>query len=125
MVEADFRNSSIFHIKTNKFVGLRSHHPEQLTLLSTFYASNQSFEPPFEAFVGAKLSNLQGRELIVGAFDYRPFVAVDFQRLPLYHDRAADNPSHLVHVDGTEIRLSHVFCELYNCSLQFDTSESR
>lgn len=76
-----------------------------------------------DLFSKNKLQNLQGREIIVGAFDYRPFMVVDFQRSPDYYDHAADNPRHRAHVDGTEMHIVHTFCEIYNCSVHVDTSE--
>ncbi|KAM7358165.1 uncharacterized protein ACRADG_003219 [Cochliomyia hominivorax] len=123
IIEADTYNSSKFLLKTNKFVGPNSQHPEELLYLSTFYGQNNTFVPEIDFSSHNKLKNLHGREIIVGAFDYRPFVAVDFERLPQYHDHAKDNPKHLVHVDGTEIRICHTFCKMYNCTVEFDTTE--
>ncbi|KNC22703.1 hypothetical protein FF38_01655 [Lucilia cuprina] len=124
VIESDFLNSSTFRLKTNKFVGPRSQQQDKMIYLSTFYALNRSFVPKIN-LLSAKLRNLQGRPLVMGAFDYRPFVAVDFKLLPQYYDHAADNPSHLVHVDGAEIRITHIFCELYNCTVEFDTTEKQ
>ncbi|KNC22699.1 hypothetical protein FF38_01653, partial [Lucilia cuprina] len=123
IIEAKTLNSSNFILKTNKFVGLKSQHPEELIFLSTFNALTLTFEPDLDLFSLHKLQNLQGREIVMGVFDYRPFVAIDFERSPQYYDYAADNPSHLVHVDGTEVRICHEFCDWYNCTVQFDTSE--
>ncbi|XP_061400434.1 uncharacterized protein LOC133336153 [Musca vetustissima] len=50
-------------------------------------------------------------------------MVVDFHSVPENYDHAEDNPRHLVHIDGTEMRIVHTFCELYNCSVQVDTSE--
>lgn len=108
-------------LKTNKFVGSRLQQPEQLIQLTTFYGHNQSFQPAVELYSSKKLMNLQGREIILGAFTYPPFTSVDYQRLPLFYDQAADNPTHLVNMDGIELRICYAFCELYNCTFQFDT----
>lgn len=121
IIEAEYKNSTQFNIKTNKFVGSFFENPHELVQISQYDALNETFEPNVDLFSRHKLQNLQGREIIVGAFDYRPFVVVDFQRLPQYHDYAEDNPRHLVHIDGTEMRVVHTFCEIYNCSVQADT----
>lgn len=125
VIEADYYNSSIFTIKTNKFVGPLNEHPEQMLPLTTYNALERSFTSEVDLLLPDKLNDLQGRELIVAALNYRPFVALDYEHMPLYPDRAEDNPTHLVHVDGVETRISHTFCELYNCSIQFDTCELR
>ncbi|KAM7358164.1 ionotropic receptor 21a-like isoform 2-T2 [Cochliomyia hominivorax] len=122
VIEADSYDTSTFILKTNKFVGPNSQNPKELLFLSTFYAPNKTFMPDINLSSLNKLRNLQGREIIVGVFDYRPFVAVDFERYPQYHDRAENNPKHLVHVDGTEVRICHTFCKMYNCSVEFDTA---
>ncbi|KAM7355844.1 uncharacterized protein ACRADG_001788 [Cochliomyia hominivorax] len=123
VVEADYLNSSTFALKTNKFVGPLNENPEELYLLNTFDALTLKFTPDIDLFSPEKLRDLQGREIIVAALDYRPFVAVDFERYPKYYDHSEKNPTHLVHVDGAETRVCHTFCELYNCTMQFDTSE--
>uniref|UniRef100_A0A1I8M877 Ionotropic glutamate receptor C-terminal domain-containing protein n=2 Tax=Musca domestica TaxID=7370 RepID=A0A1I8M877_MUSDO len=123
VIETDFKNATQFYIKTNKFVGSLFENPNELIDVSVFNAIEGTFEPTVDLYPRNKLQNLQGREIIVGAFDYRPFVVVDFNRLPLYYDHAEDNPRHLVHIDGTEMRIVHTFCELYNCSVQVDTTE--
>lgn len=102
-------------------MGPADENPSKEIDLSTFYAENFSFIPDIDLYSTSKLENLMGREIVIGAFDYRPFVAVDYERLPLYKDLAEDNPKHLVHMDGTEVKICHVFCQKFNCTVQFDT----
>ncbi|XP_061400433.1 uncharacterized protein LOC133336152 [Musca vetustissima] len=123
IIESEYKNSTQFNIKTNKFVGSLFENPQELQQITQFDALTGKFEPKVDLILRNKLQNLQGREIIVGAFDYRPFMVVDFHRLPQYYDRAEDNPRHLAHVDGTEMHIVHTFCALYNCSVQVDTSE--
>ncbi|XP_061400435.1 uncharacterized protein LOC133336154 [Musca vetustissima] len=123
VIESDYKNSSQFNIKTNKFVGSFFEKPHELLQMTQFDALTGRFEPNVDLSLKNKLQNLQGREIIVGAFDYRPFMVVDFHSVPENYDHAEDNLRHLVHIDGTEMRIVHTFCELYNCSVQVDTSE--
>ncbi|XP_073843764.1 uncharacterized protein [Musca autumnalis] len=123
-IEAEYKNATHFNIKRNKFVGSVFGSPHELLKISKFDALTRTFEPNVDLYSLQKLQNLQQREIIVGVFDYRPLMVVDYhQRLPETYDHAADNPRHLVHANGTEMRIVHGFCELYNCSVQVDTSE--
>ncbi|TMW45306.1 hypothetical protein DOY81_009613, partial [Sarcophaga bullata] len=122
VIEGRYFNASTFSIKTINFVGSLDEHPEQLLHLTTYNALERSFTPEVDLFLPDKLKDLQGREVIVAAFNYRPFVALEYDYLPLYPDRAEDNPTHLVHVDGVETRITHTFCELYTTvASQFGT----
>ncbi|XP_061400436.1 uncharacterized protein LOC133336155, partial [Musca vetustissima] len=123
VIESEYRNSSQFYIKVNKFVGSLFKNPHELLEISKFDALTRTFEPNVSLYPRNKLQNLHGREVIVGAFDYRPFIVVEYNRTPEYYDHAEDNPRHLAHIDGTEMRILHTFCELYNCSVQMDTTE--
>ncbi|XP_075161102.1 ionotropic receptor 76a [Haematobia irritans] len=123
VIEMDLKNTKKFMIKTNKFIGPSNDKPQQLFLLTTFDAEKRVFNPEMDLFPDDRLNDLQGREIITGIFDYRPFMALDFHRQPLYYDHAYDNPRHLAHIDGTDVRILHTFCELYNCTVEVDTSE--
>ncbi|XP_070852026.1 ionotropic receptor 25a isoform X2 [Drosophila suzukii] len=67
------------------------------------------------------MRNLKGREVVIGIFDYKPFMLLDYERKPFFYDRSENTTE--VAIDGTEIRLMLTFCELYNCTIQVDTSE--
>ncbi|XP_059220429.1 LOW QUALITY PROTEIN: uncharacterized protein LOC106095247 [Stomoxys calcitrans] len=123
VIESEYKNSSKFAIKTNKFVGPLQENPDAIITLSHFSMQKKIFEPHVDFSSIDKLQNLQGRQLIVGAFDYRPFVVVDFERQPQYLDHALDNPRHAVHIDGTEMHIVLIFCQIYNCTIEVDTTE--
>ncbi|XP_044313598.1 uncharacterized protein LOC108038802 isoform X1 [Drosophila rhopaloa] len=69
-----------------------------------------------------KMRNLHGREVVIGIFDYKPFMLLDYEKQPFFYDRSENTTE--VTIDGTDIRLMLIFCELYNCTIQVDTSET-
>ncbi|EDW73340.2 uncharacterized protein Dwil_GK17497 [Drosophila willistoni] len=126
LVNAEYLNSSIFHIKTNRFVGPRDFkdNPESVNLytLQLYDALNQEIMWQSDDTLSSKLQNLQGREMVIGVFDYEPFMVVTYEGQPKFYDRALDKPQ--VAIDGTDIRLMLIFCERYNCTIQADTTET-
>ncbi|XP_033240329.1 uncharacterized protein Ir76a isoform X1 [Drosophila pseudoobscura] len=91
-----------------------------------------------------KLKDLQGREVVIGIFNYKPFMLLEYvgrfifenriffnrtiskrigqERQPTVYDRAQGKTE--VFIDGTEVRLMMLFCELHNCTIQVDTTET-
>ncbi|KAH8322625.1 hypothetical protein KR059_001522, partial [Drosophila kikkawai] len=129
LVTSQYLNSSSFEIKTNRFVGHRNFHPSpgpiEFYLLNRYDALEKdvTWNNELKRIMSDKLRNLQGREVVIGVFDYKPFMLLDYDKQPKVYDRASDTKE-AVYIDGTEVRLMLVFCELYNCTVQVDTSES-
>ncbi|XP_016955809.1 uncharacterized protein LOC108028462 [Drosophila biarmipes] len=126
LVTSRYLNSSVFEIKTNRFVGPRNFDknpgPVEFDLLQRFDAENEelTWDEGMKSALSAKLRNLEGREVVIGIFDYKPFMLLDYEKQPYFYDRAENTE---VAIDGTEVRLMLNFCDLYNCSIQVDTSE--
>ncbi|KAH8357605.1 hypothetical protein KR200_004404, partial [Drosophila serrata] len=128
LVTSDYLNSSSFEIKTNRFVGRRNFDPAPGQIqFDHLYRYNSvencaTWTYELKRRMSEKLQNLQGREIVIGVFDYKPFMLLDYEKQPKVYDRAADTTD-AVSIDGTEVRLMLIFCELYNCTVQVDTSE--
>ncbi|KAH8328499.1 hypothetical protein KR067_010239, partial [Drosophila pandora] len=127
LVTSAYLNSSIFDIKINRFVGKRSFEviqpPVEFDLIQIYDAQVQeiTWENGRNNDVPQKLRNLQGREIIIGIFDYKPFMVLDREKQPTVFDRARSKAD--IFIDGTDVRLMLIFCELHNCTVQVDTSE--
>ncbi|XP_037722513.1 uncharacterized protein LOC119555282 [Drosophila subpulchrella] len=127
LVTSKYLNSSIFDIKTNRFVGPRNFDTNpglvEFDLLQRYDAENDEiiWDGGTKSPLSVKMRNLKGREVVIGIFDYKPFMLLDYERKPFFYDRSENTTE--VAIDGTEIRLMLTFCELYNCTIQVDTSE--
>lgn len=77
IVEAECGNCSTFALKTNKFIGPLAEHPEQLYELDRYNGVDGKFELGVDLYID-KVKDLQGREVTVGIFDYRPFTVIDY-----------------------------------------------
>ncbi|XP_060658240.1 uncharacterized protein LOC132792781 [Drosophila nasuta] len=122
-VVRDSPNNSTFELKTNKYVGPRAEQPAQLLLLDVYDASEQHFRLNNCLFPD-KLSDLQGREVIVAGFDYRPYTVIK-QLESRSNSRDVGQLDHpKVYIDGTEMRVVLSFCEQFNCTVQIDTSDA-
>nr|XP_036671143.1 uncharacterized protein LOC108005868 isoform X2 [Drosophila suzukii] len=127
LVTSKYLNSSIFDIKTNRFVGPRNFDTNpglvEFDLLQRYDAENDEiiWDVRTKSDLSVKMRNLKGREVVIGIFDYKPFMLLDYERNPFFYDRSENTTE--VAIDGTEIRLMLTFCELYNCTIQVDTSE--
>ncbi|XP_036671140.3 uncharacterized protein Ir76a isoform X1 [Drosophila suzukii] len=127
LVTSKYLNSSIFDIKTNRFVGPRNFDTNpglvDFDLLQRYDAENDEiiWDVGTKSALSVKMRNLKGREVVIGIFDYKPFMLLDYERKPFFYDRSENTTE--VAIDGTEIRLMLTFCELYNCTIQVDTSE--
>lgn len=75
LVERSYANATTFELKTNKYVGPRAEEPAQLQLLDRYNALRDQFQFKTPLFPD-KLKNLQGRELIIVGFDYRPYTVI-------------------------------------------------
>ncbi|XP_039956501.1 uncharacterized protein LOC120772140 isoform X2 [Bactrocera tryoni] len=126
LIERTVTDPAIFDLKTNKFVGPRAENPKQLYLLDRFNAESNTFLHGNDLFPD-KLSNLQGREVILAAFDYRPDVVLKYYPGAPSRDRAfaPNGTSGDVEMDGTEVRILKAFCEKHNCSVDIDTYHAR
>lgn len=81
-VERSYANATTFELKTNKYVGPREKEPAQLQLLDRY----DTFEDEFQfkrLLFPDKLSNLQGREVVIAGFDYRPYTVIKYVIVPL------------------------------------------
>ncbi|XP_068147451.1 glutamate [NMDA] receptor subunit 1 [Drosophila tropicalis] len=118
-------NDSHFDLKTNKYVGPRPENPAELILLDHYNATDQSFQLGAHLFP-QKTRNLQGRELIIACFDYRPYTVIKHNS----HINARDIGVPLdsgysgVYIDGTETQVVLTFCAQFNCTVQIDTSDA-
>ncbi|EDW01430.1 uncharacterized protein LOC6559759 [Drosophila grimshawi] len=125
-VVRSYSNATSFDLKTNKYVGPRSEHPEQLQLLDRFDAVGKRFQHKNKLFPD-KLRDLQGRELIIAGFDYKPYAIIKHRHTESNaRDVALSPDSELadVYIDGTETRVVLNFCEQFNCTVQIDTSDA-
>ncbi|SPP77239.1 uncharacterized protein LOC117580458 isoform X1 [Drosophila guanche] len=126
LVSAPYLNSSTFDIKTNRFVGPRDFNDKpgtiQFNLLQRYDSQLREIIWESGTKMSKKLQNLQGREVFIGIFDYKPFMLLDYERQPTVYDRAEGKTE--VFIDGTEVRLMMIFCKLYNCTVQVDTTET-
>ncbi|KAH8371943.1 hypothetical protein KR093_009388, partial [Drosophila rubida] len=125
LISAPFLNATVFEIKSNQFVGPRYFGKEPMPVN---FDALQLYDAQFGEVtwdsginLSSKLRNLQGREIIVGIFNYKPFMLLDYDKQPKIYNRAQHGAD--VHIDGTEVRLLLSFCELHNCTLQADTTE--
>ncbi|KAH8361664.1 hypothetical protein KR084_012540, partial [Drosophila pseudotakahashii] len=128
LVTSQYLNSSTFDIKTNRFVGPRNFDtnpaPVEFNLLQRYDAESDEnlWGVAAKDALSVKMRNLMGREVVIGIFDYKPFMLLDYEKTPFYYDRSENKTE--VTIDGTDIRLMLIFCELYNCTIQVDTSET-
>ncbi|XP_017121961.1 uncharacterized protein LOC108142544 [Drosophila elegans] len=128
LITSENLNSSTFDIKTNRFVGPRDFGPipgpVEFDLLQKYDAAKEKITRDVgkKSTMLGKMRNLQGREVVIGIFDYKPFMLLDYKKQPFYYDRSENTTE--VTIDGTEVRLMIIFCELYNCTIQVDTSET-
>ncbi|XP_034106527.1 uncharacterized protein LOC117569468 [Drosophila albomicans] len=125
LVNAPLLNSTIFEIKSNQFVGPRYFGKEPMPVS---FDTLQIYDAQLDKVLWDggidltnKLRNLQGREIVLGIFNYKPFMVVDYDKQPKVYNRAQHGAE--VHIDGTEVRLLLIFCELHNCTVQADTTE--
>lgn len=84
LIKAAFLNSSIFEIKTNRFVGSRFVGKSSLPV--DFYTL-QRYDAKLKAIIwnsgidmSSKIQDLQGREIVTGVFTYKPFMLLDYVR---------------------------------------------
>ncbi|ALC48028.1 Ir76a, partial [Drosophila busckii] len=120
LVNAKHLNSSVFDIKTNRFVGSGRYFGTAPK--PAVFDSIQQFDAKLGKLVWKsdmnwkhKLKNLQGREVVVGVFDYKPFMLLSYSKL---------NASKAF-ADGTEVRVMLTFCEIYNCSIEVDNCQNQ
>nr|ACN81897.1 IR76a [Drosophila melanogaster] len=125
VITSQYLNSSTFEVKTNRFVGPRNFNknpePVEFYILQRFDAKGTKATWETQSAMSSKMRNLKGREVVIGIFDYKPFMLLDYEKPPLYYDRFMNTTD--VTIDGTDIQLMLIFCELYNCTIQVDTSE--
>ncbi|XP_030560059.1 uncharacterized protein LOC115762095 [Drosophila novamexicana] len=124
-VVRSYANATDFELKTNKYVGPRSERPDQLELLDRYDAMEQRFQHNISLFPD-KLRDLQGRELIMNGFDYRPYTVIKYGSQSNARDIGVPDESELskVYIDGTETRVVFSFCAQFNCTVQIDTSDA-
>lgn len=84
-VKAEFLNSSIFEIKTNRFVGPRN--IDKASSPVDFYTL-QHYDAKLNCIIwnsgidlSSKIQDLQGREIVIGIFTYKPFMLLDYVRI--------------------------------------------
>ncbi|XP_067631951.1 uncharacterized protein Ir41a isoform X2 [Eurosta solidaginis] len=125
LIESSNSKPEVFDLKTNKFVGPHSDNPKQLYILDRFNASSNTFLHGNNLFPD-KFADLQGREVIMAAFDYKPDIILKYYPGAPSRDRAfaPDDVDGDVEIDGTEARILQTFCELHNCSVCIDTSDA-
>ncbi|ALC48029.1 Ir76a, partial [Drosophila busckii] len=126
LVHAQFLNSSVFDIKTNRFVGEGRYFgtlpkPAEMVLLQRFDAKVGRIIWNSGSVMKNKLKNLQGREVVLCLFNYKPFMLLDYERKPTLYDRALNDSK--AFAEGTEVRIMLEFCEKHNCTIQVDTTE--
>ncbi|ALC40675.1 Ir41a [Drosophila busckii] len=138
-VVRDYVNATSFALKTNKYVGSRTDHPEQLQLVDRYDSLQQRFQYNHSLFPD-KLRDLKGREVIIAYFDYRPYTVMKYVKKNIYGSLVASFKSSrnnirnigvpetsdqaYVYIDGTETRVVLNFCAQFNCTLQIDTSDA-
>lgn len=82
VIKAELLNTNIFEIKTNRFVGPRNFGNEPLPVdLYTF----QRYDAQLQRIIwnsgidiSSKVQDLQGREIVIGLFTYKPFMLLDY-----------------------------------------------
>ncbi|XP_002138113.2 uncharacterized protein Ir41a [Drosophila pseudoobscura] len=126
IVESQDASGAVFEIKTNKYVGTRAEKPAQLQLLDRYYVAEQRFQLKNLLFPN-KLKDLQGREVIIAGFDYRPYTVIKYNKensntrdIGVTQDSGLSN----VYIDGTEARVVLNFCAKFNCTVQIDTTDA-
>lgn len=82
LVERSFANASTFELKTNKYVGPKKEERAQVQLLDRYDTIEDQFQFKRLLFPD-KLSNLQGREVVIAGFDYRPYTVIKYVMLSL------------------------------------------
>ncbi|KAH8320306.1 hypothetical protein KR074_003075, partial [Drosophila pseudoananassae] len=125
-------SNEVFEIRTNKYTGPKAQNPGTLYILDRFFPDLQRFQNGKSLFPN-KLSNLEGREIIVAGFDYPPYTIIQHVSFFFYqnkfsnaHDIGVPTKSelHKVYIDGTETRVVMSFCEKFNCTVQINTSDA-
>nr|XP_044248777.1 uncharacterized protein LOC108054865 [Drosophila takahashii] len=121
----DHSSGSSFDLKTNKYVGPKSEKPAQLKMLDTYSTTEQRFQLGKSLFPD-KLKDLQGREVVLAGFDYRPYTVIKHNTNSNARDIGVSEDSDLrnVYIDGTETRVVLNFCEKFNCTIEIDTSDA-
>lgn len=82
VIKAELLNTSIFEIKTNRFVGPRNFYNQPLPAdLYTF----QRYDAQLQRIIwnsgmemSCKVQDLQGREIVIGLFTYKPYMLLDY-----------------------------------------------
>lgn len=122
MVSPATSNSHVFNLKTNKFNGPQAEKQSSLVLLDQFDALNETFLNNCLLFED-KTANLQGREVVIAGFDYKPYFVINYVlRENNSFDLAyGDSAKGAVQIDGTEARVVTTFCEIYNCKVVIDS----
>lgn len=82
LVERSFANATTFELKTNKYVGPKKEERAQVQLLDRYDTIEDQFQFKRLLFPD-KLSNLQGREVVIAGFDYRPYTVIKYVMLSL------------------------------------------
>ncbi|XP_030242073.1 uncharacterized protein LOC108654801 [Drosophila navojoa] len=120
-----YANATDFELKTNKYVGPRAEQPQQLILIDRYDARLQLFQHNVPLFPD-KLRDLQGREVIIACFDYRPYTVIKYTSPSNARDVGVAMHSNLsqVYIDGTETQVVLSFCAQFNCTVQIDTSDA-
>ncbi|KAH8268768.1 hypothetical protein KR018_003833, partial [Drosophila ironensis] len=127
IVSSAYLNSSLFEIRSSRFVGNRNFEAippaVEFDLVQLYDAQTKDITSGqrITSDLTGKLRNLQGREVVIGIFDYKPFMVVDHEKQPWVYDRSENKMQ--VSIDGTDVRLMLSFCELHNCTVQIDTTE--
>ncbi|XP_055855710.1 uncharacterized protein LOC129918968 [Episyrphus balteatus] len=122
----EIENETIFNLKTNKFVGSRKNHPEELILLDRYYGETNTFEFGNNNLYPDRIKDLKGRELVSAVFAYEPFAILkNATEKNHFMDVKYGNedPSKTLLYDGTDAQILFQLCRLYNCTIQLDTSE--
>ncbi|XP_034652841.1 uncharacterized protein LOC117891467 [Drosophila subobscura] len=119
-------SGTVLEMKTNKYVGTKAEKPAQLQLLDRYYVVEERFQLNNSLFPN-KLKDLQGREVVIAGFDYRPYTVIKCNT-ENSNTRdigvAQDSELSKVFIDGTEARVVLNFCEKFNCTVQIDTSDA-
>lgn len=82
VITSQYLNSSTFEIKTNRFVGPRNFNknpePVEFYILQRFDAKGTKATWETQSAMSSKMRNLKGREVVIGIFDYKPFMLLDY-----------------------------------------------
>ncbi|XP_075168532.1 ionotropic receptor 41a [Haematobia irritans] len=124
VIFAQRSSTNFFELKTNKFKGPKRD-ASKLILLDRFYGNNGTFQSNANLYPD-KLSNLEGREVIVAGFDYHPYFVIKYGLEPnnSYDLAYGGTKEGAVQIDGTETRVVLILCELINCTILIDSSEA-